>query len=116
MSADFKDCKWENCEIEETQKEAQKEKPKYSIEDLMKQVSFLFFVENEDRLFFFKPFVIIMIIQTGLRYNETLVYYRANIKHSSQVSRIERESHAFRCNLTLSRSHALTPTQAFHMH
>lgn len=38
VSADFKDCKWENCEIEETQKEAQKGNPKYSIDDLMKQV------------------------------------------------------------------------------
>ena len=32
--------------MEETQKEAQKGKPKYSIEDLMKQVGFLLF-ENE---------------------------------------------------------------------
>lgn len=70
MSADFKDCKWENCEIEETQKEAQKGNPKYSINDLMKQVSFLFFEENEDLLFFIKPFVIIIIIiiRTGLWY------------------------------------------------
>ena len=52
--------------------ETQKGKPKYSIEDLMKQVSFLSFEENEDLLFFFKP-LIITIIQTGLRYNETLV-------------------------------------------
>ena len=41
MSADFKDSNnWQNCETTETQKEAQDGKPKYSIEDLMKQVCF----------------------------------------------------------------------------